>query len=346
MNKKVLLALSVLAEALFCGGCADEKTPFAFDKEQVAGPAVPVTVENLVGTWRTHRLYSEYHDLTAASPSLCSGYIRFSADSVAFCQDTVTDRPEYKGTVSYDSIGRNVIFMNMSNTLDPSDAMPEVRMEVTKLTGSQMAATWIHYDPGYVSQGGDDELLVEYTFKGGSLEPAFCKEGMTASAVAPVGVVIHSISQGPDDVIGNDPDLIGVTGWGSNVNEGNARNVNFRLACPDKSYVIRVDSLSFIGFRVHNTNPEGVSGVMFYSSNDGTVSGLVANSEQFELAKNNDMVVETITVPLTRPVRGNDMMLALTSRVRSGTLYIKGIRVYGMFVQGDRFYYEYIFNKE
>ncbi len=340
-----MLVLFVLTEAFFCCGCSDEKTPFTFDKEQVAGAAIPVTVENLVGTWRTHRIYSEYHDLTVGSPSLCSGYIRFSTDSVAFCQNTVTNLPEYKGTVNYDSLSQNVIFMNMSNTLDPSDIMPEVRMEVTKLTDSQMAATWIHYDPNYISQGGNDELLVEYTFKGGSLKPTLYKDAMTASDIEPMGVVIHSINQSPDSVINKDPDLIGVRGWGANLTEGKTKNVNFRLTCSDKSYVIKVDSLSFIGFRVHN-NPTGASEVGFYSSNDGTVSGLVSNSNQIKLATNNDMVVETITVPLTRPVQGNDLVLALTSRVRSGTLYIKGLRVYGTFVQGDRFYYEYIFNKE
>lgn len=343
-----LMRMFFLSVTLLCYGCSDEKVPFQFDKEDVKGREIPVTVENVVGLWRIHRQYSEYHDLTACSPTLRSGYIQLSDNSVDFCQDTVAVLPKYSGKVNYESLDQNFITMNMSNANDNSDIMPEVRMEITKLTDSQMSAKWIQYDSKYVSsQGVKSEVLVEYTFKGGSLDPTVCKDNLNASPVGALGgVTIHTTAdETTEAVMTDDPDIIGVNGWGPNVDEGNTRNVNFTLTCSDASYVIVVDSMSFLGFRIHN-NPEGASELKFYSSDDGSADGLVANSKQIKLATNNDAVVETKTEPLTRPVKGNEIMLALTSRVRSGVLYVKGIRVWGKVVKCDRLYYEYIFNRE
>ena len=336
MRRRVLLAAMALTGMLFHCGCSDEKIPFEIDKEQVKGTAIPVTVENLAGTWRIHRLYSEYHDMTVSSPTLRSGYVRLSADSAAFCQNAVTNMPVYEGTASYDSLDRNVIFMNMHNVLDPTSEMPEVRLEVTKLTETQMAATWIHYDPNYGTPE-DAELLMEYTFENGSLAPTVYKDGLVATDFSfTSNLTVTPVA---------DSSRIEVTGWTNNFSQQKTRNLNFRLTSED--YVIAVDSLSFVGFRTHNTNPAGNSKVNFLTSPDGTSGSFQANGAAWVLAQNNDRVVEDITIALTRPVMGNDLLFGLACNItNNATLYILGIRVYGKFTRGEKFYYEYIFNKE
>jgi len=337
-----------------CDKKADD--PWKFNKPPILGNELPVTLENIIGTWNVLGLYSEQKDMTAINPALQSGYLILRSDDSCFFQmNARIGSPLLKGVFNTDSIADGLVFLEM---VDGSNvAWPEVRLTINKLTDRQMDADYFYYDPGN-GKGESREpirLLADFNFNNGSLSPDYFADDISVSDINLVGITVGTAAEQTND------STVSFTGFLSNVNNQVTKNLNFKLK-PNveeneelgidepsgEKEKLGIDSIYIKASRMfYPERPTGNATVQFCTSSK-TLGDFAPNGiKKFDLPLDGSQM-ET-TVPAGDMALGDSIFVGLTANIlgtNGGYLFIDRLSVYGRLVLGEKYLYNYVFEKQ
>jgi hypothetical protein len=308
--------------------------PWEFTKPPVIGNELPVTQENITGTWNIRGLYSEQKDLTAINPSLRTGYLTLrSDDSCFFCLNEKTQSSILKGVYSADNADGRIFILNMKEN---DVQLPKVKLTINKLTDRQMDADYLYYDPAKGKGDSDDSvrLLTRFNFDNGSLLPDFF-----ADDIAVTGIELKGITAEP----ANDTTLC-FSGFAANVNQQNNKNLHFKIrSLSDKT--ISIDSFYVKGYRLPVTINN--SKVQFCTSNKTNTDFVNNSSASYDFSKDGTQGETMLAAAST--ATGDSLFVGLTSNVlgtNGGLVYINSLALYGRLILGEKFLYNYVFEKQ
>ncbi|MDR1809307.1 MAG: hypothetical protein LBR34_02735 [Prevotella sp.] len=332
MKKRRFIAGLVFA--LFLCACDEKADPWEYSKPPIAGNEVPVTPENIIGTWQIAGLYSEQKDLTAINPTLRSGYLTLRGDdSCFFCMNEKMASPVLKGIYSTANIADRLLILEMKEN---DVVLPRVRLTINTLTDIQMDADYLYYNPQYGKGESDDSmrLLASFGFDNGSLSPDYAADDISVSDVEIVGITVEQQ---------NDTTMC-FAGFLANVNQQNSKNLHFKLkSLTDKT--LSIDSFYVKGYRlpttINNSKVQFCTSVK--TSNDFVNNG----SASFDLPKDGTQAEKMLAAAST--AAGDSIFVGLTSNVlgtNGGLVYINNIAVYGRLILGEKFLYNYVFEKQ
>lgn len=329
----IIVVLSTLS-LLSCGEKSNQ--PWEFEKPPLAGNILPVTRENITGTWNIAGLYSEQKDMTGVNPSLRTGYLILRDDDSCFFQlNKKTESPLLKGIYNTTDITEKVVTLEMTDENDVK--LPKVKMTINELTDRQMDVDYLYYDPGYGKGESNDSIrmLADFNFDNGSLLPDYFPEDILVSGIELVGI---TAAQQNDTTMS-------FTGFLNNVNNQNSKNLHFKLLSISEEK-LAVDSFYIEGYRL----PEILnnSKIQFCTSNK-TVNDFVNNGNaSYDFPKDGSQ--SAVTMPAASTALGDSLYVGVTANIpgtnNNGTLYINRLSVYGRLILGEKFLYNYVFEKQ
>jgi len=334
--KIVRFFLSVIVLTFFMLSCKEiNNQPSEFEKPPIVGNELPVTQENITGTWNIAGLYSEQKDMTGINPSLRSGYLILrNDDSCFFRLNEKMASPLLKGIYKTDYIADRLVTLEMTD--ENGLAFPKVKMTVNKLTDRQMDVDYLYYDPSYGKGESNDSIrmLANFDFDNGSLSPDYFPEDISVSDIELVGI---TTSQQNDTTMA-------FTGFLNNVNNPNSKNLHFKLKSMSDEK-LAVDSFYIVAYRLPVTLNN--SKVQFCTSAK-TVNDFVNNGNAaYDFPKDGSQ--SAVTMPAASTALGDSLYVGITTNMASGnggTLYINQIAIYGRLILGEKFLYNYVFEKQ
>jgi len=335
-SKIVRFFLSGIVLTFFMLSCKETNNqPSDSEKPPIAGNELPVTQENIIGTWNISGLYSDQKDMTGINPTLRSGYLILRDDDSCFFRlNEKMATPLLAGTYSTEDLADGLVTLNMAD--ENGLAFPKVKMTINKLTDRQMDVDYLYYDPSYGKGESNDSIrvLANFNFDNGSLSPDYFPDDISVSNIELTGIT--AIQQ-------NDTTMA-FTGFNNNVNSPNAKNLHFKLKSLGEEK-LAVDSFYIVAYRLPVTLNN--SKVQFCTSAK-TVSDFVNNGNAaYDFPKDGSQ--SAVTMPAASTALGDSLYVGLGTNMASGnggTLYINQLAVYGRAILGEKFLYNYVFEKQ
>jgi len=338
--KIVRFFLSVIVLTFFMLSCKEkDNQPSDFEKPPIEGNELPITRENITGTWNISGLYSDQKDMVSINPSLRSGYLILRDDDSCFYQLNETmATPLLKGVYNTDDLADGLVTLDMTDENDLQ--FPKVNMTINKLTDRQMDVDYLYYDPSYGKGESSDSirLLADFNFNNGSLSPDYYPDDISVSDIQMVGLTVATQQ--------NDT-TASFTGFLNNVNNQNSRNLNFLLKSTGEEK-LAVDSFYIKAYRLFFPDrPTGNSKIQFCTSSK-TVNDFINNAGaayDFPL----DGSQAEITLPAISTALGDSLYVGVTANIAAGSggvLFINQLSVYGRLILGEKFLYNYVFEKQ
>ena len=327
-----------MVAALFLFSCEEKSAqPWEFDKPPIVGNELPVSPENIIGTWNISGLYSEQKDLTGINPSLRSGYLILRDDDSCFFRlNEIIESPILKGVYSTADIADRLLILEMKeNDIE----LPKVKVIINKLTDRQMDVDYLYYDTRYGKGDSDDaiRLLADFNFDNGSLSPDYFDDDISISDIELVGITVEQE---------NDTTMC-FTGFASNVNQQNSKNLHFKLKSLTEKK-LGIDSFYIKAYReFFPPRPEGNSRVQFCTSSKTNTDFIINGNATYEFPKDGSQ--SEISLPAASEALGDSVYVGLTTNIfgnNGGMLYINKLSVYGRLILGEKFLYNYVFEKQ
>ena len=330
-NMRFFITGMMLMLLLF--SCETKTDPWEFEKPPIVGNELPVTRENIIGTWSISGLYSEQKDLTCINPTLRSGYLILRDDDSCFFRlNEKMATPLLKGVFRTANIADRLIILEMKEN---GVEMPKIKMTINKLTDRQMDVDYLYYDSNYGKGESDDaiRMLADFNFNNGSLSPDYYPDDISVSDIEVVGIEHRR---------DNDTTMC-FYGFVANINNQNGKNLHFKLK-PLADKVLAVDSFYVKGYRLPTTIAN--SRVQFCISKK-TKTDFVNSGAFYDFPKDGTSGATTIAAAST--ALGDSLYVGMTANVlgtNGGLVYIDRIAVYGRLILGEKFFYNYVFEKQ
>ena len=321
----------------FLFSCNEKTDPWKFDKPSIVGNELPITQENIIGTWNIYGLYSEQKDMTGINPSLRTGYLILrSDDSCFFRLNEKMESHLLKGVYNTANIDDHLIILEMKDSSDVE--LPKVQLTINKLTDRQMDADYLYYDYRYGKGESNDSirLLADFNFNNGSLSPDYYPEDISVTDIELTGI---SKEQRNDTTMS-------FTGFLANVNNQNSRNLYFKLkTLTDEK--LAVDSFYIKGYRIFFPERDGNSKIQFCTSSKTNTDFILNNGAVYEFPRDNSQ--SEVTLPAASMALGDSIYVGISANIlgsNGGYLFINELSVYGKLILGEKFLYNYVFEKQ